>query len=277
MLDWEGVLEDETNEAYHKRPEYSSTDIKHMLESPMHFKRMVIQKDQIVRESNSAFDLGSCAHECFLLQDTSQFVALPRGIDRRTKEGKLAYEDFVQSNAGKRIITQDQLDAVKGMFNVIASNEKASEYLEGSQVEKGALYLDEKTGLHCKFRPDIINISKGIIVDYKTSVSAAPHEFSKAVARYHYHLSAAHYLAGANRIWPGKITKYHFIVQEKTEPYALGIYAMDTADIFRSLELRDQVMSKLKFHLDNDVWPDWSEKILQLSVPGYGYAFGEGV
>jgi hypothetical protein len=277
MFDWEGVLPEETNEAYHRRPEYSSSDLKYMLDTPLHFKRMVIEKDQLEKESNKSFDLGSCAHECFLLQDTSLFVALPEGVDRRTKEGKQKYEDFVAANGGKRIITQDQLKNVMGMFEVISSNELVSSFLDGSEVEKGALYLDEKTGLKCKFRPDIINLDKGVIIDYKTAQSAAPHEFSKAAARYYYHLSAAHYIAGAERLWPGKITKYKFIVQQNSYPYALALYDMDASDIFRSLELRDKIMAKIKHCTENDLWPDWSMKILQLSIPGYGFTFSEEI
>jgi hypothetical protein len=277
MFNWEGVLSEETNDAYHRRPEFSSSDIKYMLDSPMHFDRMVNKKDSVKRSANDVLDLGLCSHECFLLKDTSQFVAIPAGIDRRTKDGKAAYEDFLKSNEGKRIVSRDMYENVMSMYEVISRNAQACSFLEGSTMERGALYQDNKTGLKCKFRPDIINLDRGFIADYKTAASAAPHEFSKAVARYNYHLSAAHYLEGAQRLWPQKIKDYYFIVQEKTEPYAVAIYKMDAADIFRSFELRDQVMKKIQKCIVDNHWPDWSEKILQLSIPGYGFSFSEGL
>lgn len=267
------ILPKESNEEYHKRSELSSSDIKYMLITPMHFKKMVLEKDKLVKEPNSAFDVGSCAHECFLEQDTSLFVSLPEGLDRRTKDGKATYEAFIKENEGKRIITNDQHKTVLEMFDVISSNKEACELLKGSQVEVGATYIDPVTGLPCRFKPDILNIDRGFIADYKTCMSAAPHEFSKAIARYNYHLSAAHYLTGANVIWP--IKDYYFIAQEKTYPYAVAIYKMDASDIIKSFNFRNEVMAKIKRHKELDIWPDWSEKILPITIPGYAYNFSD--
>lgn len=267
------ILPKESNEEYHKRPELSSSDLKYMLITPMHFKKNVLEKDKLKKESNSAFDIGSCAHECFLEQDTSLFVSLPQGLDKRTKEGKALYEAFIEANKGKRIITNEQHETVKAMFDVISSNKEACDLLKGSSVEVGAIFKDPITGEDCKFRPDIINPERGFIADYKTCVAASPHEFSKAIARYHYHLSAAHYLTGANVVYNGAIKDYYFIAQEKTYPYAVAIYKMDAADILKSHNFRNEVMAKIKYHKEKNYWPDWSEKVLPISIPGYAYNF----
>ncbi len=269
------LLPVETNEAYHKRTELSSSDIKWMIESPYHFKKMVVEKESLVREPNSAFDIGTCAHECFLEQDTSRFVALPEGLDRRTKEGKEIYATFMTENEGKRVITNDQLQTILAMFDVISSNKLASELVSNSQVEVGAVYKDDATGLMCKFRPDILNLEKGYIADYKTCFAASPHEFSKAVARYFYHLSAAHYMAGASQLWPGAIKDYFFICQEKTYPFAVAVYKLDPTDIFKSFDLRTKILKKIDYCFKNDQWPDWSREPMPLSIPGYAYSFSE--
>jgi hypothetical protein len=270
----EGLLPEESNEQYHKRPELSSSDIKHMLDSPMHFHRMVIEKHLLPeREPNAAFDLGTCAHECFLIQDTSAFVALTESIDRRTKEGKEKWARFEQDNMGKRIITLEQYEHLMRMFDVIASNPRVNELYDGCRPEVGALYIDPATGLPCKFRPDILHMRDRHITDYKTCMSAAPHEFGKAVARYHYHLSAAHYMAGANVLWPGQIQDYYFIAQEKTEPYAIAIYKMERSDILRSMNFRAELMAKIKEHYESGSWPDWSTNDISLSIPSYAFSF----
>jgi hypothetical protein len=272
MQAWEGVLPEESNEAYHRRPEFSSSDVKWMLESPLHFHSNVIKKSEVVREHNAAFDLGTCAHECLLLRDTSGFVALPAGLDRRTKEGKVIYADFCEEHKGKRIITLDQQIRLDGMMKVILANKKVMEFFEGSEFEKGALYQDQLTGLNCKFRPDIINPSRGFIVDYKTAESANPYKFSKAVVRFGYHISASHYLTGANRLWNGTINDYYFIVQESSFPYAVGLYRMDATDILRSHELRNSLMVKIKHHVETNTWCDWSDEVRRLNIPGYGFS-----
>lgn len=269
-MSW-GVFKKESNEEYHLRSEYSSSDIKWMLESPFHFKANVIDKLLKPKVSNDAFDLGTCAHECFMEQDTSNYVSLPQGIDRRTKDGKARYEAFIERNKGKRIVTHEQSETVKKMFDVIASNSYASGFLNGSTIEQGAWYRDPRTNLLCKFRPDILNVERGFIADYKTCFSASPHEFSKAVARYYYHLSATHYLVGSNLMYDGAIKNYYFIAQEKTYPFAVAIYKMDSTDIFRSYELRNSLMSKIKLRLEIGSWPDWSGEEQTLHIPGYGF------
>lgn len=274
LQDWEGLMPETSNENYHKRSELSSSDIKHMLISPLHFRRLALEKSELNRPSNSAFDLGTAAHSCYLEQTTDTFVSGP-DVDRRTKKGKQDWADFVDANSGRIILPVDQHDRVLKMFDKVASNERASllASMPGSIVEQSFLYLDEATGLRCKFRPDILNGDEEFIADYKTAISASPHEFAKAVARYHYHISAAHYIAGVERLTGKKIRNYKFVVQEKDEPFAVAIYDMTAEDIERSLKLRAQIMKRIAQCKETNSYPDWSATVRTVSIPGYGFEF----
>jgi hypothetical protein len=279
LLEWEGKLERLANEDYHARPEISSSDLKHIINTPLHFKRLCLEKNTLERQSNEAFALGECAHSVFLEQATDGFTAVPDGIDRRTKQGRADYEAFVAANAGKRVISADQLKRVKEMFNVIASNTRASELVSrgGVLIEESFLYRDEGTGLACKFRPDIMWLGDESIEisDYKTAESAAPHAFAKAAARYYYHLSAAHYIVGAERLYNRPVTAYKFIVQEKSEPYAVAIYTMSMSDIQRAISMRAGLIGRIAECMQTGLWPDWSSEERALSLPGYAFELKE--
>jgi hypothetical protein len=69
------------------------------------------------REATPAMSFGIALHAYVLeVNEFNRKVAVkPDGIDRRTKEGKIAYEEFLVESHGKTIITQDDLNKIQLM------------------------------------------------------------------------------------------------------------------------------------------------------------------
>lgn len=69
------------------------------------------------REATPAMYFGIALHAYVLeVNEFNRKVAVkPDGIDRRTKEGKIAYEEFLVESHGKTIITQDDLNKIQLM------------------------------------------------------------------------------------------------------------------------------------------------------------------
>ena len=81
-----------SNKDYRKRKGISSTDLKHMVKSPAHFRYW---KDN-PQEDTPALLFGRAAHK-YVLETYDFFTefAVAPNVDRRTKDGKQIWNDFV--------------------------------------------------------------------------------------------------------------------------------------------------------------------------------------
>lgn len=286
LFDWEGALPQESIESYHERSEYlSSTDLKHVGRSLAHFKAYVI--DRAIRKESRDLDFGDYAHRINILGDHDSFVVCPdfkpieekyiltRGPNKGKEGSKVVrtireqYEEFQAENEGKTVLTTKEYDALYFMHDVFMKNTDVKELTEGCQKEQGFVYWDDLHKVKCKFRADYINKEKRIIPDYKTSVGASPYEAIKSIARYQYHLSAAHYVTGAERLFGGE-WRFPFIFQEKTLPFAIGLYEMRKSSMDRARAQRSKYLMKINEGYQANHWPDYSGcGIRKVEVPEY--------
>jgi hypothetical protein len=284
---WEGILPKESNEDYHSRTEFlSSSDLKYMEMSPAHFKAYAI--DRIGGRESKSMDFGTAVHELFLEGTENSFVMRPdfspikeeyvnkKGeISEKVIKTKTAQiEEFEALHPGKIHLTVDEYNRAHMMVGVLNKNPFVREYMEGTLREVSYLYYDQEHDMNCRFRADAINVERGLIIDYKTAVHSSSYGFSKAAARYLYHLSDAHYSIGAERIF-NKHFKFILIAQEPTPPFAVGIYTMRKGSRDKARALRSRIMTKIRECKESNVWPDYSGNGTQyLEIPDY--AFGEG-
>ena len=79
---------------------------KELLKSPAHYQAYLNQP----REETKALKVGKYVHALVLEPEVaiSNFAVLPEGIDRRTKDGKAAYEAFTSDAIGKTILTLEE-------------------------------------------------------------------------------------------------------------------------------------------------------------------------
>jgi exodeoxyribonuclease VIII len=219
------------------------------------------------QEPSEDMVLGSAFHKIVLEPETfdKEFMIMPH-FDRRTKEGRLGYENLMNKAQGNAItlITKEQYDTICGMRDSIMANPYARKLINGN-IEQSMYFTDDLTKVECKCRPDVWKLLKGkeevvpahidkyadwdgniieeevaehinkqadrvVITDLKSAKSVMPNDFMRDCVKYHYDLQTAMYRDGASKVLgvPKDNIDFVFIAVEKKPPYLLNIMQADT-------------------------------------------------
>lgn len=231
-----------------------------------------------------AFIFGAAAHKLMLDPETwgEEFAVAPI-IDRRTKEGKSQYAEWLDKVVGREIISAEDYDTIQDMMSVAKGIPFVKKLLAGEK-ETPLFWTDELTGEPCKARLDCVTMIAGkpVIVDYKTTNDASTDGFMRSAVKYGYTFQAGMYLEGFCQ------TTYHksilsllgseqcplfvFIVQEKTPPYSVNICQADDVFIRYGYDIFRQLIGMYKDCKDNDNFFGYMGKyniINNLSIPAY--------
>lgn len=195
-------------------------------------------------EPTSAMVFGTVVHKLLLEPQSfcDEFAVAPQ-IDRRTKDGKAAYADFLARVGDKTVVSSDDCATALMMVDALNGTPFVKALLDDAIHEHCIRWTDEMTGETCKIRCDSVKLmSDGtpIIVDYKTTTDASADGFVRKALSLGYDFQSGMYCEGAEHEF-GKAPRFVFIAQEKTEPYAVNIFEADDAfiqrgkDIFREL------------------------------------------
>jgi exodeoxyribonuclease VIII len=177
--------------------------------------------------------------------------------DRRTKDGKAAYEAIIAS--GMNPLNQEQWDNITGAAAAVHAHPAAAPLLNGIQTEVSC--FDSWNGVKVKARID--GLGKDYIIDVKTTQDASPASFGKSCAQFRYHVQAAWYqrMTGVNR--------FIFIAVEKEAPYGVACYELDqqAIDLGHSI-IEEQLRTFVECQQLNS-WPCYSSTIQSLSLPAW--------
>lgn len=220
------MIRDLSNEAYHARPEISSSDVKMVAaKSLAHWKHKVYKP-------NATFALGSAVHALVLEPEKDLVTRGPE--DRRGDKWKKA--QLAADLDGKILLTESDYDLAQEIAKPLIDHPIVAEWIaDPSFVAEASFFArDPATGVDIKCRPDGFVQSSGIVFDIKTTRDASPEGFPREIRSYNYDMQAAFYLrclraAGHNA------TSFVFVCVEKEPPYAVGLHVlsdkyMDAAD-----------------------------------------------
>lgn len=211
-----------TNKEYRQTEGISRSELFTILsKTPMHF----LYEQTHPKEDTPALAFGRATHKAILEPETfsDEFVVAPK-VDRRTKEGKETWNKFVEDNAGKEVITEEDFETLQDMKAVIDKDVHASTFLNGIH-EQSFFWTDSATGEKCKVRPDCITEVDGkkYLVDYKTTDSCTDGAFERSVRKYGYKFQSGMYREGYFQNTFEDVG-FVFVAQEKTAPYAVRVY-----------------------------------------------------
>ena len=221
----------ETNAEYHGyREAISKSRLANMSVCPAYFKWC----EDNPQEPSEDMVLGSAFHKIVLEPETfdKEFMIMPH-FDRRTKEGRLGYENLMSKVQGECItlITKEQYDTICGMRDSIMANPYARKLINGN-IEQSMYFTDDLTKVECKCRPDVWRkvADRVVITDLKSAKSVMPNDFMRDCVKYHYDLQTAMYRDGASKVLgvPKDNIDFVFIAVEKKPPYLLNIMQADT-------------------------------------------------
>lgn len=179
-------------------------------------------------EPTPAMALGSLVHLLALEPGLVESrIAIPPAVSRRSNAGKEEHAAFAEANAGKLIVSQDDVDLAKKIVAGIRRNEAANLILDREGHCEQSIRWKDHTGLPMKARMDKILLPPAkIIADIKTAIDITPAGFGKAMANFGYHRQAALYQDGARAVF-GEDFAFVFIVVGKEEPFECACYIVD--------------------------------------------------
>lgn len=247
---------------YDKIPAVRRSELWELRKSPLHYLYAVTHEE----EPTPALAFGTAAHK-YILEETDfwkDYVLAPE-VDRRTKDGKAVWNQFVNELAetGKNSISASDYTVIQDMNAAILKNPTATALLKTGKHEVPIEWEDPTTGEPCKCRPDCLTEYQGkkYIVDYKTTTSCEDGAFERSCRAYGYKLQAAMYTEG---VFQTELETYQFafVAQEKKPPYAVRVYFCDRgfveegADMFRELI---EIYHRCK---ESGEWPGYEDKEL---------------
>lgn len=265
-------MEEISNKEYRQREGLSASDLKRMVKSMAHWKYW---KEHPEENDTPSLILGRAAHKAILepYDFDNEYIVSPK-FDRRTKEGRTAYENFLKQAEGREVIDEELYQQVCDMREVVHKNPLCMKLINGEH-EKSYFWTDERTGIKCKCRPD----SHGkigdtyVCVDYKTTADAETDAFMRQAIKLNYDIQLAHYTEGL-KANTGNDYIFVFIVQEVKPPYAINILQADEYFAQSGSELRNLMLDNYKECVARNEWPSYMGfsdelEIASLSVPNW--------
>lgn len=257
-------VKDTFEEYLGKKDFISASDLKTFLKSPLtyHYEKTNPKNEGDKRH----FAVGSALHEFIMepQQFHKNFLVSPK-FDKRTKQGKEEYAEFMMKAEGKTVIDTQEMEMIMLMSENVKQNKTFLELLENSHYEISCYTKDEQTGLNVRLRPDILPTSKSTIVDIKSCLDSSPRRFKNDVYNFGYSLSASYYLDFLGR------ENYVFAAVEKSAPYQASLYVLNDEMVEYGRFQYRMALDLLKWSLDNNFWCDY----VQFEILKESYHLGD--
>ena len=238
------------------------SDLWRMEDSPEKFKYFL---DHPV-EQTPAMAFGSACHKYVLELDDfdSEYVTAPN-INRRTNAGKEEWERFCELNAGKTVISPDDMQVMAEMREALIRCPLAKKLLFGKgEVEVPLFWTDKETGEKCKAKLDrLVKYNRRpYIVDYKTCQNAETFKFNSEIWRLGYYFQAGMYAEGykaANR--KKKLPGFLFVAQEKKPPYSMNVIEVSEDVMTAGVVKFHELLKKMHECREADLWAGYVNDI----------------
>jgi exodeoxyribonuclease VIII len=181
---------------YHALERFSSSGIKKLMISAQDFwQSSWMNKDgeEIEKES---FNVGSAYHKR-ILEGKAAFdkaYAVRPKCDRRTKEGKAIYANFLAQHPNATEIDEGLKGYIEAAAHRIEHKPHLAQYLKDTKREVTLLWNDPETNVPMKSRLDALRPK--LITDLKTFTNAntnIEHTCKSHIFKYGYHVQAAVY------------------------------------------------------------------------------------
>lgn len=202
---------------YHKRPEWSYSSMKLIIDSGIDYA-VAAKNGDLGSPSGKFIDLGQLVHMIILGGEDT--FAISEFTDFRTKAAR-EWRD-AQIEAGKNIITQAMFNEASEIVSNIENHPHSSKYIFGDNTtHEHEVFAETSEGVKLRGKADIFKFSdtEAIVTDLKTT--AQFDKFSRESQRKHYDLQAANYtlmFASSKNITPENV-EYMFCVAETVKPY----------------------------------------------------------
>ena len=240
-------------EDYHAIKALSKSGLDQLAKSPAHYAHWLQNPNT---EPTEAMRIGTAVHMAVLEPEKFRLKYALFSGDRRTKDGKAAYEALLST--GVEPLNADAWEQINGIAASVRSHPWWIENVTDSETEVS--FFDLFDGIDVKARMD--GITARHIIDLKTTSDASPAGFAKSVANFRYHWQAAWYQQFVD-------LPFVFIAVEKEPPYAVGIYTLDADAIAIANADISVLLANLKDCQAFGSMPGYRSDIVTLSLPKF--------
>lgn len=260
----QGVIPDMDDNVYHGFTEIlSSSGAREILppSCPAEFRWK-----QEHRVEKPYFDEGHAAHK-LVLGIGMPIVEVPFK-SWQYKEAKIIRDLCYEKNQVP-LLSKDK-QKVEDMAEALQRHPVARDLLQGGKPEQSLFWEDEGTGARLRCRPDYAWDDWSTLVDYKTSTTAQPAAFEKAVLNYRYHMQDDFYSQGVISLELHPNPDFVFIVQSKEPPYAVSCIRIDGNTRTLGYHLNRQAIEMFASCQRTGQWPEWGNRIHTVGLSGWG-------
>jgi PDDEXK-like uncharacterized protein DUF3799 len=293
-------------DAYHESDGLSNSGITKMLDCPYKYWYEYLNKDKPETEKESrVLVVGQAVHTLSLepekfeekfainnleLPELTKPALLKDLVAEHGKEkgrelfegGKVEFEilkaeqdrikaEYYAKCEGKTMLSKDEYEKVNAMASSIRSNKAFMKLIEDKNkyIEHSIYFNDPETGVLLKSRPDFFN--HFLVLDVKTTISAKPADFEKAIFNYGYHRQAALALDALHALTGCKYDSFVILAVEKEAPYLTALYVLDAAAIELGRKQYKEAVKTFKQCQADNKWEGYPEQVVQITLPNWAF------
>lgn len=260
-----------SNADYHAAPGVSKTHLDLIAtKSPRHYWQKYLNPDRPAVEPTDALRVGNAIH-CAILQPDlfeSEYAAKPE-CDRRTREGKALYAEFLQRKGNRTELSPLEYEWCIEMRDSVQRHAKARGLLRGGVPEQSFFVNEPETGELIKCRPDYFHNDGDLVVDFKSAIDAHWDRFGKDAFKYRYDVAVPWYCDIIKMVTGHMPRNWVWIAVEKEPPYAVGIYFAQKHDVIRARDVARQNFLEIIRQRRLGTWVDYADEVRPLVFPGW--------
>lgn len=271
-----------TNDEHHAHHAIGASGLKLLQRSPLHYWARYLAPDREPDQPTQAMQIGTAWHCAVFEPDEfdARFVAIPEGLDRRTKEGKALYAEIEAS--GRTPFAAATVADIQAMANAARRHPEFMALCRMPHLtERSLFWHDADTGLACKIRPDFFiapcaEFPGGVVLDGKSTTDASASEFGRQAFNLDYALQAAWYVDGfqAAHNTP-EPPAFLWLAQEKERPYATAMYRAGDDLLEYGRRQYRPMLELLAECIKRNEWPGYPTSVEPLALPSWVKLGGE--
>lgn len=263
---------DMTNETYHAdRNAISRSVVGTILKAGTATARWELDHQT---QATGAMEFGSAFHCAMDPTDSfeSKYMRSAPGA-RNTKAYKDAQAVLDAAYPDAVFLKPAEYQMLKDMRERVYSHPVVSWLLDGSLASENSFFWDEpRTGVPLKCRPDLLNVTEGWIIDWKTTTDASKRGFASSVSKFYYHLQVPWYQQGVMQFFD-KPFRFAFVCVEKHPPYNVAVYTLPPVwEGYGEAQMLEGLL-QWRDALATDKFVAYPEEITELEAPYYVYDY----
>lgn len=283
-----GLIKGMSFEDYLAVEAVSNSDMKLLARSSWHWKNRVPVKQ------TRPMLCGSLAHCAALEPDAmaSRYVFTPEDAPKRPTEAqwnaaksnessmaaKAWWREFEQTLGGRSVIEHKEYEITKQQLAALKANSEIAEVLSTGDSEVSMFWIDPKSGVYCKARPDHIHVSrKGLVKmpDLKTMADDTPAAVQRSIGRLGLYRQQAHYMRGYEVITGKPVDDFFFAVVSSVPPVLAMPHRITFEALDHGMQEVEDLLAEFAQCKKSSSWPAYTPEQRMHSLPAWLKSGGE--